>query len=538
MRDSIKYILFVLASCLCLIDCAKRGAITGGPKDEKPPQLLRASPPNKSTNFKAKEIRLLFDELVTIDNPQEQILISPPMKNPIEVKPSGFATKTLKIKIIDTLIPNTTYSISFGNSIVDYNEKNAFEFFQYVFSTGNQLDSLNFKGSVKDAFNKEIAKNTSVFLYENNETFTDSTIFNELPRYVASTIDSSTFKFSFLKEGSYKIIALKDKNGNYKFDPKTEKIGFLEKNIEIPKDSTALLSIFQEEPEFKFARAKQLSKHKFQIGYFGEISEPKIEILGDFPDTLKFTTKLLESPSKADTLLYWVKPYFKQDSIVFKATSGTVIDTLVSRYKDQYKDSLKLTIKERTLKLKSPAIFTANTPLDSLDTEKITLFDKDTLPVKFDYKIDKQKNQIEFQFPKKEKETYSIQILPEAVSDFIDNKNKDTLNFLINTLENNAYGTLGISINKKGIKKPIIVQLIANKQVVEEKVLPQKTYVNFKGLLPNNYIIKIIVDENENGKWDSGNYLKKVKPEPVFFHEEPINVRANWDVNQQVIISD
>lgn len=150
-----RYINFlsILFSFFLVLSCAKRGSITGGPKDEEPPVFVRASPPNLSTSFKAKEIKIYFDELVTIDDLQK-VIVSPPMKNKPDITPVGYPAKYIRVKFKDTLLPETTYNINFGSSIVDNNEKNAVPFFQYVFSTGKVLDSLTFKGEIRDAISQ------------------------------------------------------------------------------------------------------------------------------------------------------------------------------------------------------------------------------------------------------------------------------------------------------------------------------------------------------------------------------------------------
>lgn len=524
----------ILVFSLLLFSCAKRQSITGGPKDEKPPELIRAFPPNKSTNFNAKEIKLTFNELVTIEKPDQQILISPPMKNKAEIKPLGYATKTIKIKLIDTLLPNTTYSINFGNSIVDYNEKNPLDFFQYVFSTGNQLDSLRFSGTVKDVVKQELEDKISIFLYEENEATNDSLVYTEFPRYIAATKDSTnTFTFDYLKEGNYRLIAINDKNSNYKFDPLREQIAFLNQSISIPKDSTAALNLFAELQEFKFSRAKQLSKNKFQVGYFGEISSPEITILGTFPDTIKFETLLLKEKER-DTINFWVKPFFEQDSLVFKATSGKVTDTIIARYKDQNKDSLKLTNNGTKLRLKEAFELTANTPLNALNEKLVTVIDADTIPVNFKSQWDAYQNLIGIEFNKKEDTNYAITILPNAISDFLGNTNQDTLNYKVTTLENAAYGNLNLTFKNTPNSTPLIVQLLTNKKIKREVLLSEVSSISYTELTPADYTIKVIYDLNNNGKWDTGNYLNKTQPEPIYFYEQPITVRPNWDVQQNI----
>ena len=225
MNSNRLHFFLVFISTLLIISCAKRGSIGGGPKDETPPVFVRSSPPNFSTSFKSDEIRLYFDELVTIQDAQ-QVIVSPPMKIKPEVSPIGYPAKFIKIQFKDTLLAETTYNINFGSSIVDNNEKNPIKFFQFVFSTGKVLDSLTFKGSVKDAFKQTLDKNIAVYLYELNEKYSDSAVFKEYPRYISNTLDSTQFEFKNIKAGKYKLIALYDKANNYTYEPKLDKIGF------------------------------------------------------------------------------------------------------------------------------------------------------------------------------------------------------------------------------------------------------------------------------------------------------------------------
>lgn len=525
--------LSVLFCFFLVFSCAKRGSITGGPKDEEPPVFVKASPPNLSTSFKAKEIRIYFDELVTINDAQK-VIVSPPMENKPDITPIGYPAKFIRVRFKDSLLPETTYNINFGSSIVDNNEKNELGFFQYVFSTGKVLDSLTFKGSVRDAFSQVPEKNISVFLYEVNEEFKDSVVFNGLPRYISNTLDSTAFEFKNLKAGKYKLVALQDKSKNYLFEPKQDKIGFLSETISIPEDSIAELTLFKEEPEFKFVRAKQLSKNKFSVGYEGKLIEPKLSLFGIETDTIK--TTFFKEPEK-DTLNFWVKPFFAQDSILILAQSKIKTDTITSRYKDQYKDSLNVSAVSRTLKLKEDLVLTANTPFYKVNNDSINLIDQDTLPVSFKHKIDDFKNELNFSFDKKEETNYVLQLLPGAITDFIDNKN-DTINIKINTLAEAEYGKLVLSIsNLEGAQN--IIQLLQGEKIKEEITVSENTaMLTFESLKPGDYTVRFIFDENKNGIQDTGNYLQNLQPEKVFYYPKPITVRSNWDVQQDINLQD
>ena len=184
-----KYIfrLLFLFSLLITASCAKRGNITGGDKDTIAPVLTASFPKNLSTNFTAKEIVLNFDEYVKMKNVNKQLIVSPPLKYPPEILPMN-ASKKITIKIKDTLQPNTTYSLNFGQSIEDNNEGNPYSQFKYVFSTGSYIDSLKLNVKVKDALEKKTDNFVSVMLYEINEKYTDSTIYKETPNYITALI--------------------------------------------------------------------------------------------------------------------------------------------------------------------------------------------------------------------------------------------------------------------------------------------------------------------------------------------------------------
>ncbi len=532
MNNRKLHFFLVFISTLFIIACAKRGSIGGGPLDMEAPIFVRSSPPNFSTDFSSNEIRIYFNELITIKDAQN-VLVSPPMKIKPEISPVGFPAKYVKIKFKDTLKPETTYNINFGSSIVDNNESNPLPFFQFVFSTGKVLDSLTFKGSVKDAFKKDLADNISVHLYEVNEAYTDSTVFKEFPRYVSNTLDSTIFDFKNLKAGKYKLVALEDKANNYTFEPKLDKIGFLEKTISIPEDTIAELTIFKEVPEFKYVRAKQISKHQFSVGYEGYLEEPELSILGAPKDSLVKTT-FFKDPKK-DSLNLWVTPFFEQDSLLIVTKSKTTVDTLVSRYKDQYADSLKLKVVSEKLTLKEDLVITAKTPINEFNTEFVNLIDQDTLPVTFTQKYDRFKNELRIAFDKKEDSKYALKLLPGAITDFIGNTN-DTLVLKANTAPESDYGKLVLSFNKTE-NQTLIIQLLQRDTVKEEVVISEeKSSIEFESLNPGDYDIRVVFDNNNNGVRDTGNYLKQIQPERIYYHDEPVNVRANWDVTQTINI--
>ena len=173
MKHRLLYIPILLLFLLSFVDCAKKGTPSGGQRDSIPPVIVKSNPENYSINFSGKEIRISFDEYIRLKDLQKELIISPPLKNLPTITPLS-ASKTLKIKILDTLNENTTYSFNFGNSIVDNNEGNPFKYFKYVFSTGSYIDSLKLSGTVRDAELISPKIPTSILLYEVNDEFKDS----------------------------------------------------------------------------------------------------------------------------------------------------------------------------------------------------------------------------------------------------------------------------------------------------------------------------------------------------------------------------
>ncbi|MBB6681950.1 Ig-like domain-containing protein [Aequorivita sp. 609] len=533
MKHRLLYIPIALLLLLSFTDCAKKGTPSGGPRDTIPPVIVRSIPENYSTNFKEDEIEIRFDEYIKLKDLNNQLIISPPMKYTPVITPLS-TSKRLKIKLLDTLKPNTTYSFNFGKSIVDNNEENEFEYFKYVFSTGTYIDSLKLSGKVKDAklISPEIP--TTVMLYEVNETFKDSLVYSEKPMYITVTKDSSgTFELSNLKQGKYLLIALKEKSNDYTFQPKTDKIGFVNEVITLPTDSTYVLTLFKETPDYKLARPALVSKNHIIFGYEGRVDSLKVEMLSDVGQDYVSTSYKDEMK---DSLHYWFKPNLKVDSLLFKVTNGNKVDTASVRIRELYSDSLKVSaVKTGFLKLKDTFKLRLNTPITSFDAEKFEVINKDSVLVDTEIRLNKKHNLAELHFPKEEDESYNISIMPGALTDFFE-KTNDTLYFNVKTRLSSDYGTL--SLNLVNVNRfPIIVQIVNSKyNVVAERYLTENIPVYFDELSPEKYFLRIIYDDNQNGRWDTGSFLNRMEAEKIIYYPKEIEVRANWSLNETFIL--
>ncbi|MEE9362494.1 MAG: Ig-like domain-containing protein [Cellulophaga sp.] len=520
--------LFVVFTVLSFLQCARRGNPSGGDKDITPPKLIKAVPENMTTNFNVKKIRLYFDEYIKLKNIQDQLIISPPLKYTPIITPQGAANKYVEIIIKDTLIENTTYTLNFGQSIEDNNEGNPNSFLTYVFSTGDYIDSLTVSGAVKDAFLKDADTFISVLLYKIDSTYTDSTIFKRPPNHITNTLDSSVvFHLKNLKEGKYAMFAIKDAAKNNMFDQKSDKIAFIKDTVVLPTDSTFLLTLFKEIPDYSVSVPSYTSKNRILFGYQGEHENIEIKSLSVLPDTVRtIITKELEK----DTLNFWFTP-FETDSIVFTVTNEKerIIDTFNVKTRKVATDSLILTPNQSgSLKFEELFYITGNTPLVQIDSSKINLINKDSLAISFSSHLDTLKNAVFINFNIEPNEKYNITLFPGAITDFFETEN-DTISYNLSTKSLADFGNLQITL-KGAVVYPLLIQLTdESNKIIREIYATEPKEFEFNSLQPGKYLVRVIYDENHNEKWDTGNYLKKIQPERVSYYPGLIEMRANWE---------
>ena len=534
-QTNYRFILFLLL--FVCIGCAKKGSITGGLKDTIAPTLKISFPENFSTNFKGNQIKLTFDEYIKLKGLEKQLIVSPPMKNEPLIIPSS-VTKYLTIQIKDTLQPNTTYSFNFGQSITDNNEGNPLNQFKYVFSTGPYINSLALGGRVKDALDREVESFVSVMLYEVNEKFKDSVVYTSPPRYITNTLDSlKTFRLENLKAGKYLLVAMKDRNNNNKFNPKTEKIGFHKQFITIPNDTVYEIELFKEELPFKAYKPSQVSGNRIAIGYDGkqDFSKSKPKII------LKNNNQILESIvtqfPKKDSLQVWYKP-IKADSLLLNIKKEGYVNDFSVKIKNQKKDTLSINaVQTGILNMRDEFTLESSTPLVKIDKSKIFINSSKTKITEFTPNYDDFNQKLVLNFPKNTSEKYQIQLLPGALTDFFE-KSNDTLTYKLETRSESDYGNLIVDF--QNVKRfPIIIELTNEKgEILAYDYSEKNTKVEFNFLEPKDYILRVIYDDNKNKKWDSGNYLEKRQAEEVIYYSKVIkDVRANWNDNETFDLS-
>ena len=528
----IKFIIPLIILIFILSSCAKRGTPDGGKKDESPPEVLKTLPENNSVLFNDNRVRIFFDEYIKLEDLNSQLVVSPPIeKNKYSIFPQGGASKYIDIEINETFADSTTYVFNFGQSIIDNNEGNELPFYKYAFSTGPYIDSLEFDGMINDSYSSKTEKLITAMLYPLNKEFNDSLVFNKKPTYVASTLDSTYFKFTNLKSGKYHLVAIKDYNNNFLFDPLLDKIAFYDTIIDIPGKYDVNLKIFKEVPSFFIFKPYQDFYNRISFGYRGEKDSLKIRI--ENRNANESTAITYENDK--DTLNFWFKE-FEYDTLLIKVENKSYEKKFKLAYPKKVidKDSLQIQSENNnSIDLGSKFILDSNIPINSVNDEYIKILNKDSIEVSFSTKIE-NKNRIVFDFEVLPNDKYSINLLPNSLIDFYENT-IDTLQYNLSTKKSSDYGTLILNITS--LKKyPIIVQLLdTNEKIIKTQYMKDVlSDCVFENVNPGDYNVRLIHDENKNMKWDPGNYLKKVNPEETAHSIEKIKVRANWIIRETI----
>ena len=528
MRFFLNYFLYIILF-FSVINCAKKASPTGGPKDTIPPVLISASPKLNTTFFDKEEVKFIFNEYVQLDEIDKQLIISPPLKiGGYKLYPTMSASKKITLSILDTLLENTTYTFNFGEGIKDYNESNKMSFFSYTISTGAEIDSLNLKGRINDAIEMKPDNFISLQLYPIDSSYNDSTIYRKKPFYVTSTLDSTVFEFKNLKAGEYELIALKDFSNNYFFDQNIDQIGFLNTPITLPLDSIIELKIFKEKTIFSWADPFFINNHHIGHGYYGNYENQKFELISNVPKSFEY---LITKNRETDTLNYWFKG-IKTDSLKFEYPINDSIKTELVNFKNPIKDSLvinQMTI--GSIDLTEKFKLSSNLPIISSDSSLVKIRKKDSTLVSSKISINENYDRVEIDFKLIPNDIYNIQLLPNALKDFWGNTH-DTLNYRVSTKKIEDYGNIFIQLIYEESSE-FILELLKDGKVIRSYNKPIKdSNYSFKLLDPGKYFLRLIKDKNNNDKWDTGNYLKKIQPEEVIYFPFELELRANWDLNE------
>lgn len=535
------YTLLLIIISFLDFSCANIVRPDGGPKDIMPPKVQSAEPPNKSVNFKDNKIVLNFDELIDLKNPT-QILVSPLSKKPPEVKIKG---KSIILTFKDTLRNNTTYTVNFGESLRDYNEDNILRNYEYSFSTGPQLDTLSLTGKVMTATNNSDSKGILAALYES--TAHDSLFQTQAPLYITRTNEKGSFAFNNIKAGSYKLMAIDDKNANYFFDRPDESIAFLGKNITLPDSlkKPYVLRMFSEGQEAaKVADRRNREYGKIEVYFTKPIDSLHLTALDSLPTSGNWK---METSPQHDTLLIWYRGTPDRASFSF-ALSGEkkYADTLKMRntIKEEtlqelkYTSSIRLSRSNSTLDIGRRAWIQFNHPIEQIDISRIQLL-RDSIPItssKQIYMDSLNPRRVLFDYAWQQDVNYRILLPDSIVKDFFGKYNDEILIKFAGQNET-KYGTLLLNCPNIKPDKKYIFQLRDAKNdkiVVEGPLNSSKT--EWKHILPGQYTIFLVEDDNDNGKWDTGNYKQQIQPELIYNTKQQTEIKQNWDTEVELKI--
>ena len=584
--------ILIISMGLLLFSCANMSRPSGGPKDETPPQYIKSRPLPNACNIDGKRIEIEFDEIVQVDKPSEKIIISPVQISMPKIQAQG---KKVRIELQDSLLPNTTYTLDFGDAIVDNNEKNALKGFSLSFSTGDTLDSLQISGILLNAENLEPVTGMLVGVYSNIE----DSAFSTLPMERISSSDAlGHFTIRNLKaDHPYRIFALKDANRNYRFDDPSEDIAFLDTvfvayaepkqyadtiytdsltvdtiiyidyNSFYPND--ILLMAFNEQKKNRYMEDKsRVTRNKLDFIFSTpHDSLPRITPLNFEADSNWY---VLESNLTNDTLSYWIK-----DSLVFN------IDTLklsMQYYRTDTLNNLSLCDDTLTLTYRAPKESKSkkrrNTrnENDSLPDAPPTVFAEMTInvsnshdvhkpiPIQFATPIDSINHSAFHLYEKQDTLWINIPdtiytLAPDSTRSrtyLLSHKWKPEGEYKIEADSMAVIDTYGLhtdKVNKNfkikslqeysnlyfaitGIQDGAVVQLLDGGDKPVVNAPVLEGGAEFTYLKPGTYYARMYIDSNNNGKYDTGNYALKLQPEEVYYYPQALELRAFWNVEQ------
>ncbi len=536
MWKNILYCLIVFFFVLTVYNCAQPGRLSGGPKDTKPPKLdEEKSTKNFQTNFKKQTIELTFDEWLVLEDAFKQVVTSPPLDHLPKISLNGKTVKFI-FKEEEVLKDDATYTINFGESIKDLNEKNIVKNLRFLFSTGDFIDSLQVNGSLKDAFTGEPVEDVLLMLYDN---VSDTVVRKERPFYFARTNKSGTFKIENVKSDTFKVFALKDENFNYLFDLESEQIGFQDELIILSDSTQPILDLLIFTEDIPLRLLKKDSSNYGQLKLIFNQEPRGVKLSADSSLTQ------VQYEYEKDTIHVWYDQPKGIPSNVF-ITIDTLLDTVQLVYTKRADFLSKSKLRQKIISnravsklnpYKSPQ-FTFNHPLLKFDTNSIQLFpDSIETPLSVYPRIDSStQSLLHIDYEWEEKAKYKLLLLPGAITDIYGLTNIDTIQKEYEVVAKDQFGDIHLKIENVDIDQAYVLQLFFKKKnLVEEfSIAGDSTYQKtFKALPAGEYFLQIIEDLNRNERWDTGNYDLKLQPERKMIR--PIEeLRAGWEVESTI----
>ncbi|MBL7953151.1 MAG: Ig-like domain-containing protein [Flavobacteriales bacterium] len=519
-------LLLGFISLVC--SCAQVKPITGGEKDNAPPVLVKALPANGSVDFRAEAIYLEFDERIQLDRVRERLLVSPPLDEAPTVRVLG--SRSVDIRLNAPLKANTTYTFNLGECVKDLTESNPAAGLNYVFSTGSTLDSLQVTGAVVNAFTGASEKDMFVMLYNTVDTGTFRT---SRPAYVTKSDELGVFRIDHLPAGSYSVYALRDKNSNYRYDLPNEEIAFLDTSCVLAATDTIAPVVLLR--SFLPASAEQ------QVRSYKVIPDGALQlVLARAADTLT-----VRDIARTGGSLQWKQRWnITRDTVTLWPSDTTLLgsgfyeigdargalDTL--RYKPVQRMPFHTGLSASLVEDPAGAWVRIRTtrPITYVDTSRFVLMrDSMLLPFRVEATGDEQVIAIYAEMPPAT--STGLVVGPKAVRDIYGGMN-DTLRISFGRAADQGTGTLRVELKHLPEGPAYLLQLLDAQQRIgqESSIVGPAASVKWERLSPGIRTIRLVADTNGNGTWDTGEWATLRQPERTWYHPEPVNVRAAWDV--------
>ncbi len=573
------FVTFILSSC------ANRGTPTGGSYDLEPPKLESISPEMKATNLKhLKTITMVFDENVQLENPSEKVIITPPQK----IAPSfTVINRKIKIDLRDSLIPNTTYVIDFTDALADMNEKNELENFVVTFSTGNKVDSMEISGKVLQAENLEPVSGIYVGLHSN---LNDSAFLKTPFDRISKTDSKGHFTIRGITPNKYRLYALKDGNRDFKYDSPAEEVAFLDslivpsftpamrvdtvfkadkKTVDtlINKSYTRFLpdnivlraftSSFKKQFLQKYERPR---RNNVNLYFGGPTKHPDVQFLNHTMD--KNFPLLEERNQKNDTIKYWITDpkivskdslllkvnYVKTDSLNVGRAQSDTLKLNFREFKGKKKDKDEPQIKflgiktnaSSTIDILQSLSLEFEEPIKDFSQQKLVLSHlKDSVltPVEYTLAADSlnpRKYKLSYKWIPGDE--YTLHADSAAFHGYYETwTNKLDSKFKVKKEED--YGLIFLNIKNLPKGTPAYVELLdkGDKPIRKSKVKDGGAL--FKYVNPGSYYARLVIDTNENGKWDTGEFSEKRQPEMVYYYNKSFELKSNFELEEDFDIA-
>lgn len=521
--------LLLFSIWLLQTGCASVGSPSGGPKDTIPPNISESIPKRQTVSFKGNTITLNFDEYITAAKLKSEMIITPYYDGDLEIKTRG---KQITLVFNDPLRDSTTYTLYFRKGITDITEKNPLKEDKFIFSTGSFIDSMEIKGKIEDQYLNKPLKNTLILLYDSKDTF----YFPEHnPMYLAETNKEGKYEIKNIKIGEYFIYALSGSNGKVKYKSRDQYVGFLPNAITIDSITTLDLACqtYNVKP-FSIIRARAKRQY-YEIMTNRGIAKAKINMLT--PQLLDSVVYLVNN----DLIRFFNHTNTNIDSALIEvilndSANNRIIDTLKLKYDiDSKKEKFDFKILKDNFQIQE----NNQNPIISPFTKPILSILKDSIWIMNDEDTAKYRGKIEIRgydtlvFDTILQKRTTIQLRKGSIVSIEQDTLQEKL-VKVNMINPEDYGIIGGTITAD--YPSYIVQLLDQKKNVLAEARNTNKF-RFELVPPGEKLIRVLIDTNLNGQWDKGSFDDRIPPEPVYFFDQKIELKANWEmVDYQIIV--